>query len=139
MRRRAVSIVQQQPSGHINVTPLIDVVMCLIIFFLLVGRLVLDRRGEIDLPQTRTGETIHEHSDPIIITVDQSGVVLLDGRPTAVGALAGLLAGELGLHPDRRVRLRADRGATYAVVRPVIQACRDAEVRVIELATEQSP
>jgi biopolymer transport protein ExbD len=125
--------------GHINVTPMIDVVMCLIIFFLLVGRLVLDRRGEIDLPQTRSGESIREISDPLIITVEAAGELRLDGRPMSVSALTDQLALDLALSPERRVRLRADRDAAYAVVRPVIHACREAGAHAIELAAEPNP
>ncbi len=78
---------EQGGASEINVTPLIDVVMCLIIFFLLVGKLSLD--ATIQLPGTEVGEADAARSITIsVLAPDKSGQepkVLVEGRPIAAG------------------------------------------------------
>lgn len=135
--RRIASHARAHPVGHVNVTPMIDVVMVLIIFYLIVGRLVMERRGQVELPETRVGESIPEESDPLIITVNADGSVVIAGESAPTMRLADAIA--LRASAGRRVRVRGDRNAPYSAVRPVIDACRRAGVTSIELATEQAP
>jgi len=82
MRFRA-SPIPTSPVGEINVTPLIDVVMCLIIFFLLVGTLSTD--APVRLPQTATGQADSARSITLTIlaptTSRTAAAILLDGEP----------------------------------------------------------
>ncbi|RMH12365.1 MAG: biopolymer transporter ExbD [Planctomycetota bacterium] len=135
--RRSASQARAHPVGHVNVTPMIDVVMVLIIFYLIVGRLVLERSGRVDLPATRVGETMPDESDPVIVSVAADGSVHVDGVLVDRATLVDLIA--LRAAEGRRVRVRGDREAAYGSIRPIIDACRDAGVRSIELATERSP
>lgn len=135
--RRAASQARAHPVGHVNVTPMIDVVMVLIIFYLIVGRLVLERRGQVDLPETRIGEKLPEESDPLVITVAGDGLLRLDGELVRASALPDLIAARAV--EGRRVRIRGDRGVPFSAIRPAVDACRKAGVTSIELATEQVP
>lgn len=134
--RRSVSHARAHPVGHVNVTPMIDVVMVLIIFYLIVGRLVMERRGEVDLPETRIGEKLQEESDPLVITIADDGLLRLDGELVLAVDLPDLIASRAG--EGRRVRIRGDRGVPFSVIRPVVDACRKAGVTSIELAAEQA-
>lgn len=133
MRRRTAGLAREHPVSHVNVTPMIDVVMCLIVFYLIVGRLVLERRGEVSLPVSTVGDAAAEHADPLVISIEREGIIRLDGREIAPDALADALA----LRGKGRVRLRGDRSLPYEAIRPVLDACRDAGITSIELATEQ--
>lgn len=130
-----MSQAREHPVAHVNVTPMIDVIMCLIVFYLIVGRLVLERRGEVSLPVSTVGDAVPEREDPAVVSVERGGTIRLDGREVALGALADALA----LRDERRVRLRGDRSLPYGTIRPVLDACREAGVVSIELATEQGP
>lgn len=139
MRRAAgVARLGGRDIGRINVTPLIDVVMCLIVFFLLVGQLALDRRGTDPLPRTVFGEQ-GEPPEPVVVSLLDDGMVLLDGVERPVESLETALAGRLARDPSLRVRVRAGRDRDFAEVRPVLTACADAGVRTLELATERLP
>ena len=133
MRRRTAGLAREHPVSHVNVTPMIDVVMCLIVFYLIVGRLVLERRGEVSLPISTVGDAVPEHADPAVISVERGGTIRLDGREVTMAGLADALA----LRADRRVRLRGDRSLPFDSIRPVLDACRDAGIDAVELATEQ--
>lgn len=135
--RRPASQARAHPVGHVNVTPMIDVVMVLIIFYLIVGRLVMERRGQVDLPETRIGEKLPEESDPLVITIASEGFLRLDGDTVLPADLPDLIAARAV--EGRRVRIRGDRGVPFSVIRPVVDACRQAGVTSIELATEQAP
>jgi biopolymer transport protein ExbD len=135
MRRRSAALVSEHPVARVNLTPMIDVIMVLIVFYLLVGHLVLERRGEVNLPVSTSGQAVPEHADPSIISVERDGTIRLDGRAIEVDALADALAQST----HRRVRLRADRTLPFDTLRPVLAACRQAGIESIELATEQTP
>ncbi len=155
MRRRVL----RQP-GHsfeaINVTPLIDVVMCLIVFFLIVGKLAADA-GALRLPESGVGRNEAAESSIVIsIAPPRAGGadgsiawggtrarVFLDGVPmTSAAELDTLLtaraaAGTGGRAPA--VQVRADRDLPYAAVEPALAAAGRAGITGVRLATERAP
>ncbi len=123
--------------GRVNVTPLIDVVMVLIVFYLIVGHLVLERQGEGRLPSSKGGRELERALTPITLSVIDAGTVLVDGLETTSERLPSVLEGRLARAPGARVELRAGRDKPYSMVEPVLAACREAGVRRIELVTER--
>jgi len=122
----------------VNLTPMIDVVMVLIVFFLIVGNLASARYARVDLPDARRAGLI-ETTDPLVINaVVGSGerVFLVDGVELDESALETLVRAARRDRPDRPVRIRADRSLTYGEVRPAIEACRRAGVARVWLATQ---
>lgn len=138
-------------GGKINVTPLIDVVMCLIVFYLIVAKLASDRQLPVDLPEARQG-VADETQRPIIISVGPA-IIVEPGQPAVVvevqgRAIVGEEADRLALvrdavaqaakeRPDAPVHLRADRALEYAQVRPVVEACRQAGVKSLLLVASR--
>jgi biopolymer transport protein ExbD len=133
------------PTGKINVTPLIDVVMVLIVFYLIVGKLAADRKVEVALPPSAIGaiDDGRGEREPIVITVSAgenaatAAQVMLDGAlVTDVSTLQATLK---GLDASSRiVQLRADKGLKYELVSPVLEACRGAGVASVKLATRRT-
>ncbi|MEY3230599.1 MAG: hypothetical protein RL689_688 [Planctomycetota bacterium] len=136
------SLQHHAPTGKINVTPLIDVVMVLIVFYLIVGQLAADRRARVDLPASAIGvqEDATPSRRPIVITLAAQGeatVIDVDGAPVAnPAALATLLKGLDAT--NRPVQVRADRGLEYGSVAPLLDACREAGVASVKLATRRA-
>jgi biopolymer transport protein ExbD len=142
-------------SGKINVTPLIDVVMCLIVFFLIVGKLAHDQRIRIDLPASRVGLT-EKSPDVLIINVVpappggtlpggtalQSGVpgfrIIIDASTIEPPALEAAIRERLIARPEAIVEVRASRQLAYGAVASVIRACKSAGVASVRLATERA-
>jgi biopolymer transport protein TolR len=126
-------------SGHagINVTPLIDVVMCLIIFYLLVGQLATQRYAPMKLPTAGAGLS---QIEPEVVTIEleaSGGKVRLNGELMSADGLVGELRARREKTPGLAVQLRADRGATYEVLRPVLEACREAGLSTLRLAASK--
>jgi biopolymer transport protein ExbD len=138
MMRR--SVLDHQGGGvRVNVTPMIDVVMCLIVFYLMVGQLAISRSAGVEIPETTDGTTaMASQGDPIVLAVRADGTLLIDGEPTDPDRLRGELAGRMARHPDARVEVRADRDASYGMVRPALDAARNAGVAEVDLITERA-
>lgn len=141
---RPRSLHHHAPTGKINVTPLIDVVMVLIVFYLIVGKLAADRRVPVKLPPSAIGIADEGKSErtPIIITVSRAAdasaaTISLDGTPiTDPSTLAATLK---GLDASTRiVQLRADKSLDYSAISPVLEACRGAGVASVKLATQRA-
>ncbi|MEX0876415.1 MAG: biopolymer transporter ExbD [Phycisphaerales bacterium] len=138
MRNRSI-ISPESSSARVNVTPMIDVVMVLIVFYLLVGQLALDRRAAINLPQTRTGAEDSQQTDPIVVGVTLDGTSTLNGRPIDPDRLGNQITGMLSAAPGTPIRVRADRRAPYSAVRPVLDDLRALGIGEVQLVTEQRP
>lgn len=132
-------------GGKINVTPLIDVVMCLIVFYLIVAKLAADRQLPVDLPEARQG-IADESQRPIIISVGPgpTGVLIEVQGKEILGDDASRLAfvriaveSLTAERPIAPVHLRADRALEYAQVRPVVEACRQAGVKSLLLVASR--
>ena len=113
----------------VNVTPMIDVVMCLIVFYLLVGNLAATSRPPVDLPRKDAGAA-PAPDDPIVLTVDrdESGGarLLLGAGEIAPGSLENELAAARAAHPRAALEVRAARTLAYGAVRPALEAARRA-------------
>jgi biopolymer transport protein ExbD len=125
------------------VTPLIDVVMCLIIFYLLVGRLAMDRQAGVKLPRSAVGAEV-PHANSLIINVlkgegDAAAGVMIDGRTVDAAVLRERLMLHAGAKPDAAalVQIRADRRLAYSSVSPILAACREAGLKSVLLTTHR--
>jgi biopolymer transport protein TolR len=136
MRNR--SIISGEGAGaRINVTPMIDVVMVLIVFYLLVGQLAIDRKASIDLPTSIIGIDETQESDPIVVGITQSGSLTINGVDFDTDRFAGEIEGMHARSPNTPIRIRAHRDAPFGHIRPVMHQLRDIGISGVELVTER--
>lgn len=135
---------QHHATGKINVTPLIDVVMCLIIFYLLVGKLALDKQGKVQLPPSIVGVAESERLKGMIINVmpkDGRVVFVINSKEASGQELEDLVrvaaASDVGATGGSKVQVRADRRLRYGDVKPAIEACRKAGLTSVLLTTSK--
>ncbi len=135
MRRRRRH--SKHAIGKINVTPMIDVVMCLIIFYLIVGKLAAER---IELPTSAAGLT-DAGPKPLVIEISapDGGPTRLSvaDRPVDLGALEAIVKAGAGEGTARAVEIRASRDLPYERLAPVLKACREAGLTSVRLAAER--
>jgi len=113
---------------------MIDVVMCLIVFFLLVGQLASDQRSDLTLPRSATGDEAQEAQAAFVNVRFDNNLLLIDvdGTPVPLAQLGRSVRAAPSVH------LRADATIPYERLSPVLAELRDAGVRSVRVATEQA-
>lgn len=132
-RRRAG---RRSPMAEINVTPLVDVMLVLLIIFMVTAPL-LTAAVPIDLPDSRANP-IDSAAQAVTISVDARGTVYIDENAVVPGGLAEALAALArgGTPPD--ITLRADRALDYGRVMAVMGELNRAGLNRISLVTNGS-
>ena len=136
MRRRIFHA--PHPPGRVNVTPMIDVIMVLIVFYLIVGQMAAESRLNMPLPMAEAG-TRRIAPEPLVINIIPEGDrvrIEVELRRIEAGALAALIRARTERRPDTSVQIRAHRSLSFGAVEPVVRACRAAGVGVVHIATE---
>lgn len=123
------------PISEINVTPLVDVMLVLLIVFMVAAPL-MTMGVPIDLPQTQA-QAMPIDSKPITITVDPTGNISIDGDPVTLDALVPTVDALAVAGTDERLYVRGDATAAYGVVMQVMGALSGAGYSQIGLITEQ--
>lgn len=136
MRRRAMPVPAETP--RVNVTPMIDVVMVLIVFFLIVGRLAAERRAPVDLPPAAFGSEGAEAVPMVVNVLAPEGTIDVGGRRYDADELTLLATERVGTDADLVVQLRADRALPFDRVRPVLEALRSGGVESIRFAAREA-
>lgn len=118
-------------DASINMTPMIDVVFQLIIFFLVTSHFAR-QEAHLPLPLPAADSSLAATADDqprLVINVTADGTLLFAGRSLTAAELQQRLAertSELGR--DVEVRIRADRGVSYRFVEPVLLSCARAGI-----------
>ena len=120
--------------GEINVVPLVDVMLVLLIIFMVTAPMMVQGL-DVKLPETDTG-TLKQSDELLVLTVTREGKLFLDEFPVEVGGLADKLAGITGRKPDTKVYLRADKDVAYGVVVQVMAEARKAGISNLGMVTE---
>ncbi len=118
-------------APRMNMTPMIDVVFQLIIFFLVSSHLAQQEvQLKLPLPTARTGQDRAEQDVPrVTVNVLADGALLLAGRRVSAQELAWRLRERLAdAGPGLQVRIRSDRDAPYQFVEPIMLACARAGI-----------
>ncbi|RMF20171.1 MAG: biopolymer transporter ExbD [Deltaproteobacteria bacterium] len=123
-------------TGRVGMTPMIDVVFLLLIFFLLTSRFVEPRAIGVELPRSKTAAA--EESAPLVVVLRRDGSVLVDGSEVARSRLEQRIARELGAAADRSVRLEADAGVSVQRLVGVLDDLRAAGATRVALAAQQA-
>lgn len=125
---------QRAPMSEINVTPMVDVMLVLLIIFMVAAPL-LTVGVPVDLPQTRA-QPLQGDDEPLTITINGDGIVFLQETEVAVDTLVPrlLAIGENGY--DQRIFVRADRTIAHGRVMEVMGAISAAGFTKVGLVTE---
>jgi biopolymer transport protein TolR len=128
---------RRAPMADINVTPLVDVMLVLLIIFMVTAPLLL-AGVPVDLPESAAG-ALDQDKKPIQLSIDRDGRVFLDDRELQMSALAdqfATIAARTGKGKDSpQIFLRADRALDYGRVMAVMGALNHAGLNRVALVT----
>ena len=114
----------------LDLTPMIDIVFLLMIFFLVASKLEEDDRAiDVILPQASAAKPLTSRPREFIINIDRGGNTFAGSRPIGPEALVGLLRQAVADNPGRqKVTVRADENAAHKHVVAVMDACVQAGI-----------
>ena len=120
----------QDREVTLEMTPLIDIVFLLLIFFLVATTFQqTEREMQIALPQAAFSGPISTALREIIINVDAEGTIIVSGRTIEPDDLRALIENAMTVNPDQKVTVRGDRNAAYAHIVRVLDICKSGGVQ----------
>lgn len=125
------------PLAEINMIPLIDVMLVLLVIFMVTAPL-LTHAVKVELPRASSAPN-QTKADHIQLAVDAAGQVLWNGEPVDDPVLGERLAAAARQSPQPEVQLRADRSTPYARVAQTLSTTARAELSRIGFVTDPSP
>ena len=126
-------------KNEINVTPLVDVVLVLLIIFMVVTPM-LTRGAKVQLPETVHHDKRQDTGDQIVVSVTPDARVYVDADPVEESQLVKVLRKELGKKASeggaRPVHVKADKSLTYGEVRKVLERIHEAGAPQVALGSD---
>lgn len=119
--------------SEINVTPLVDVMLVLLIVFLVTAPL-LTNAVHVNLPKTEATAP-PEEKEAVSVSIDNQGKVYIDKREIALDVFENELKTLKGADPELALHLRADEGVQYGVVAKVMSTIERAGITKLSVLT----
>ncbi|MBM3319038.1 MAG: biopolymer transporter ExbD [Candidatus Eisenbacteria bacterium] len=127
-----------QLNSEINVTPLVDVMLVLLIIFIVVTPLIHERAA-VELPHaSRVDDVFEIEGQTLTVVLADDGTMLLETEPIAPRDLGRALRLRRGDDPRLHLRLAADRRVGYGEVKQVLEAGRAAGFRGVALIAREA-
>jgi biopolymer transport protein TolR len=118
----------------INVTPLVDVSLVLVIIFMVTMPMLLQPMAAVMLPQAVTA--LEERKDVVFITIRPDNQLVLDRQDVTLADLTNQLKSRLAASSTKVVIIRADQRVQYAALKQVVNTAKDCGSKKIVFATE---
>ncbi|MFO0679957.1 MAG: biopolymer transporter ExbD [Polyangiaceae bacterium] len=124
-------------KNEINVTPLVDVVLVLLIIFMVITPM-LQRGKEVKLPKASTEEKDEKkQADPVVVSITPDKKVWVESNLCEESCLEQSVQTELQKMPGRRILLKGDESLTVGDVRKVMAKLRESGARGVNLGIEE--
>ena len=127
----------QELKSDINVTPLVDVMLVMLIIFMLVTPMLQKGVG-VTLPRARNVQGVSDNDKEVLtVTLTQNGLLFLSGRPIDRTALPQALRLKHQENPSLQYQIKADRDLTYGQIKKLVQLGREAGFRGAQLISQE--
>ena len=136
----AVTIKKGQALGALSLTPLIDVVFLLLIFFLVASRLSQeDRELPIPLPSAANAVPMTEEPQELVVNIDSSGGIFVNNKQLRLSELEALLKQTMANNPiGQNVIIRADKRVPFQTPVSVMDMCLAAGASYSATTTDEN-
>jgi len=119
-------------------TPMIDMVFLLLVFFMTVSTLAQADKLVVDLPESSQSDVPEDLSDRGTISLDADGLIYLAAKAQTVESMQRLIKQSLAVNPELRIQVRADQATAYADIKKVLRACAEVGAYEVIYSTYQS-
>ncbi len=120
---------------QLDVTPLVDVVFLLLIFFMLSTTLSVNPGIKVDLPKA-SAQQVKRKKATVRVAIEASGRIYADGKKTSLKKLDGIFSVLAKKDPDTLVIIEADKKVYHGVVVKVMDAAKTSGLNKLAIATE---
>ncbi|HVX63953.1 MAG TPA: biopolymer transporter ExbD [Pirellulales bacterium] len=133
-----VAIKKSNALGRLNLTPMIDVVFLLLIFFLVATKFEeQERELNVELPQASEAMPLTAKPKELFVNIDREGRYVVNGQQQNDAALLGTLLQAAASNPGRQtVIIRADKRCVWQFVVNVMNLCNKARIRDYRVTTD---
>ncbi len=121
-------------AGEIDLTPMLDVVFILLIFFIVTSVFVTEAGIDVSKPEASTAEA--RSKDLILIAISDDGQIWIDGEQLDPRFIRSRFERRLAETPNASVVIQGDRAAQNEHVMTILQAARDANIAAVSISTE---
>ncbi|MEO0344709.1 MAG: biopolymer transporter ExbD [Pseudomonadota bacterium] len=135
MKRRIHS---NEEEAEINITPMLDVVFILLIFFIVTTSFVKELGVDLSRPSNEPPKDV-EVSEVIAIKIDRTGTITIKSRETDIRAVRANIESALAVKPDASVVVAAHREADAGILVRVVDQARVAGAQRVSLAALATP
>ncbi|TWU42149.1 ExbD/TolR family protein [Novipirellula artificiosorum] len=137
----AIEIKRSAVAGTLSLTPLIDVVFLLLIFFLVTSEFEeQERRLDIELPIATSAVPMTGKPREVVVDIDSEGNTYLGGQLTSFSELQSLLEKAVAENPtNQTVVIRADQATSFQPVVSVMDICNQTGVSDYSVTTTEGP
>ncbi|HWO42709.1 MAG TPA: protein TolR [Candidatus Eisenbacteria bacterium] len=119
--------------SQINVTPLVDVMLVLLVIFMVTAP-IIQQGVQVNLPQAKAG-AIPGTEEPLIVTIGKNGTIYLNDNAVSEAELGQKLSAIRRAQPDKAVYLRADQDVRYGIVMRAIAQIKQAGIERLGMVT----
>ena len=127
---------RRQLKSEINMTPLVDVMLVLLVIFM-ISAPMMTTGVPVNLPKVVT-QNLPVEGEPLSLSLDEHGEVFLQGSPLALEEIPGKIQEILKENPQVRIQMRADKALSYGAVMSVMSLISRSGCHKIALVTDPS-
>ena len=121
-------------AGEIDLTPMLDVVFILLIFFIVTSVFVTEAGIDVSKPEASTAEA--RSKDLILIAISDDGQIWIDGEQLDPRFIRSRFERRLAETANASVVIQGDRAAQNEHVMTILRAARDANIAAVSISTE---
>jgi biopolymer transport protein ExbD len=124
-----------EPIAAINVVPLVDIILVVLIIFMVTAPLVLKPTIDINLPKASSGDA--SAPTPLNIAVNRDGAISLNGQTATLAEVTAYASKIAQEKPDTAAILQADRSVTLETLTSIIDVVKSAGIKKVAFSIEK--
>ena len=136
MRKKSGSMHQEEEENEINLTPMLDVVFIMLIFFIVTATFIKEAGIQVERPDAVTADSQDDAS--ILIAISPNDEIWIDRKKRDPRAVRNILERLHAENPKGSIVIQADEESTHATLVIVMEAAKGAGVKNVSIATDNN-
>ena len=134
MRKKRSSLAVEEEESEINLTPMLDVVFIMLIFFIVTATFIKEAGIQVERPDTITADKQEDAS--ILIAISSNDEIWIDREERDPRAIRGVIERLHAENPKGSIVIQADEGSTHEMLVIVMEAAKAAGVTNVAIASD---